>query len=196
MKHGLLYTLGPIVLIMVAFATSPAQVQKMIPPNVSPAPVMAPQNIPPNPLAICPTTAWDQKLPPSARFMVLSLWGGAAVLDRETSLVWERAPSNNKKWEDAQSYCNNRSVGNRMGWRLPTVQELASLVDPSVSTLLKLPMGHPFSNVQSTFYWSAITSAPSMAWYVDFSNGRVDVGPKSFYGWVWCARGGQGVNPQ
>lgn len=31
MKHRLLYTLGPIVLIMVAFATSPAQVQKLQP---------------------------------------------------------------------------------------------------------------------------------------------------------------------
>lgn len=201
MKRGLLCTLGPILFIVVVFESSHAQVQKMIPPNVSPAPVVGPQNVPPNPVAICPTTAWDQKILPSARFMVLSLWGGAAVLDRETGLVWEKLPSpNNKKWEDARSYCNNLSVGNRMGWRLPTVQELTSLVDPSVSVSAqpKLPLGHPFSNVQSNLYWSGITDSlsTSLVWYVDFGNGRVAIGPKSFYGSVWCVRGGQGVNPQ
>ena len=36
--------------------------------------------------------SWDQQLPASTRFIVLSNWNSEAVLDRETGLVWERAP--------------------------------------------------------------------------------------------------------
>jgi hypothetical protein len=62
-----------------------------------------------------------------------------------------------------------------------------------------LPPGHPFSNVQSSFYWSATTAAgnTSFAWLVDFLNGGVSQGFKSnFIHFVWCVRGGQGVDPQ
>ena len=43
------------------------------------------------------------------------------------------------------------TVGGTKGWRLPSVAELASLVDPANSNPA-LPTGHPFSNVQSPFY--------------------------------------------
>ena len=37
-----------------------------------------------------PEPAWDRKLPASLRFYVLTDWNNAAVLDKETGLVWER----------------------------------------------------------------------------------------------------------
>ena len=183
MKHGLLYTLGLIVLVMVAFVTSPVEAQ-----TTAPGPYYA-------------TPSWDQQLPAATRFIVLSNWGGAAVLDRETGLVWEKSPSTStKNWNIAQCYCNTLAVGNRMGWRLPTIQELTSLVDPSVpSPGPTLPAGHPFSNVQSSFYWSATTNADLSilaAWGVYFSNGLVMMDVLSLFNCVWCVRGGQGVDPQ
>ena len=39
------------------------------------------------------TPSWDQQLPAATRFIVLSNWNSAAVLDRETGLVWERSPA-------------------------------------------------------------------------------------------------------
>ena len=80
------------------------------------------------------------------------------------------------------------------------VQELASLMDPTQSNP-ELPAGHPFSDVQSAGYWSATTSAidSSLAWRVAFSNGDVFSGGKSGIVnalFVWCVRGGQGVDPQ
>jgi len=36
--------------------------------------------------------SWDQQMPAAQRFIVLSNWSSAAVLDRETGLVWERSP--------------------------------------------------------------------------------------------------------
>ncbi len=38
------------------------------------------------------TPSWNQQLPASTRFIVLANWSNAAVLDRETGLVWERSP--------------------------------------------------------------------------------------------------------
>jgi len=74
-----------------------------------------------------------------------------------------------------------------------------SLVDRSVSFPgPTLPSGHPFSNVQSQFYWSASTLAnfPTIAWVADFGFGHVGTALKSSSHFVWCVRGGQGVDPQ
>ena len=144
------------------------------------------------------TPSWDQTLPVATRFIVLSNMGSAAVLDRETGLVWERSPDGTPhKWQAAQFICNERKVGNRMGWRLPTLQELASLVDPSAASPA-LPAGHPFTGVQFAFYWSATTFAANAldAWDVYFGDGRVGTFAKVTQEHVWCVRGGQGVDRQ
>lgn len=71
-------------------------------------------------------------------------------------------------------------------------------MDPSVSPGLPLPSGHPFANVQSSIYWSATTFASDTitAWRVDFSTRVVGNGDKGIAFFVWCVRGGQGVDPQ
>ena len=40
-----------------------------------------------------PGTTWDQQINGEGRFKVLSQFGGAAVLDKETGRVWEQSPS-------------------------------------------------------------------------------------------------------
>ena len=69
------------------------------------------------------TPAWDQTLPASTRFIVLTNMNSEAVLDRETGLVWEKTPSslNLFTWNGAQAAfrCNNLNVGGRKGWKLP-----------------------------------------------------------------------------
>lgn len=146
------------------------------------------------------TPSWDQTLPAATRFIVLSNFAGAAVLDRDTGLVWERSPdTTGRTWPFAQYHCNDRNVGNRKGWRLPTIQELASLIDPTVpSPGPTLPAGHPFINVLSNFYWSATSGDPTfnVAWIVFFFNGSVNLLSKVDENFVWCVRGGQGVDPQ
>jgi hypothetical protein len=123
------------------------------------------------------------------------------ILDKETGRVWEKSPNTSARtWFDALGDCYNLEVGGgriggRKGWRLPTIEELASLVDTSQSAPT-LPAGHPFENVQSSFYWSAITFASSTnsAWVVNFSTGGVLGGTKSLSLFVWCVRGGQGID--
>ena len=136
--------------------------------------------------------AWDQILPATTRFIVLSNFNSEAVLDRESGLVWEKSPATTtNSWYNSLDACAMRAIGGRKGWRLPSVHELASLVDPA-ATNPALPSGHPFLNVQSAVYWSAAIRVNSAPWIVNFSSGAVSFesgtdGPH----YAWCVRGGQ-----
>jgi len=135
---------------------------------------------------------WSQKLDASERFeLVLD---GEAVLDKETGLVWEQSPdATPRSYNQACACCYQKVVGDRKGWRLPTVEELASLIDPN-ERYPALPSGHPFSGVQMAFYWSSTTVAynSSRAWHVGFGCAGVGNDDKSGDSYVWCVRGRHG----
>lgn len=126
------------------------------------------------------------------------------VLDTETGLLWERTPDfdfNNPEyyqssWYTAYSGSFHKKVGGRFGWRLPTIEELTTLLDDTTADLL--PEGHPFQNIQYASYWSSSTSPgvtekafvlifsglPGGVWAIDKTNFE------SRY--KWCVRGGNG----
>jgi len=139
-------------------------------------------------------TTWDKKFNGANRFSVLGTFGGAAVLDKETGLVWEQSPSTNRPAGHAD--CITLKVGGRFGWRLPTIQELASLVDQTQSNPA-LTSGHPFNVQLDGCYRSATKGDPF--WSVFFSdNGGVFEGGCSggSGAYAWCVRGGQGIDVQ
>jgi hypothetical protein len=147
---------------------------------------------------------WSQKLPCDTtacpRFEIVM--DGVGVLDKETGLVWQRYPYNfNNDWEYAVWFCDggvSPGFGGRGGWRLPTMQELASLVD-ATQTNPALPSGHPFEGVSWGFYWSATAkvSDPNSIKGVNMGNGLREIHDKgsTSYHW-WCVRGGQGPDLQ
>jgi uncharacterized protein DUF1566 len=144
------------------------------------------------------TLRWDQALPVAQRFVILTAFNSDAVLDKETGLVWERSPQTTAvAASNARLNCANKAVGGRKGWRLPSLPELASLVDPSVASPgPTLSPGHPFLNVQSTNYWSASAHAenPALMWGVGFGNGAVLSLSKAFDQRAWCVRGGMNAD--
>ena len=116
------------------------------------------------------------------------------VLDKETGLMWPRNANllGQSTWFDAVTFCLNLIMGGRKGWRLPTVEELATLVDPSQSNPA-LPANHPFLNVQlNDNYWSSTTEAgsPNYAWDVSMAISYVNIGDKLNPSYVWPVRGG------
>ena len=117
------------------------------------------------------------------------------MLDRETGLVWERTPINSStppQWGQARVDCAQRTVGGRKGWRLPSVHELQSLLDPFDGAPPAIPDGHPFSFIPAVV-WSATTSALAStdAWVVFPLNAHVTTNAKTASTLVWCVRGGQ-----
>ncbi len=146
--------------------------------------------------------SWDQTLPSATRFIVLSNFASNAVLDRETGLVWEKAPgtANPMSWIGASRYCATLSLGGRRGWRLPTLQELSSLLAPTQTSPM-LPSGHPFIlSAAFSSYFSTTDNAiflGSVPWALNFDNGEINAqtntnnlpaDPTT----SWCVRGGQG----
>jgi len=149
-----------------------------------------------------PTQNWDNVLPAAQRFTVLDSFGGQAVRDNETGLVWEKVLSggNGIQWSTASYLCINKNVAGRKSWRLPSIAELLSLIDTNQSNPA-LPAGHPFSGLQS-IYWSSTTiqDLPTFVWGVYITNGLTTTIDKTSGVSAWCVRGpmqesAYGANP-
>jgi len=110
---------------------------------------------------------WDKALPATQRFVVLAAFNNDAIRDNNTGLVWEKSPRTaTATWNGARFTCINKNVGGQKGWRLPSIPDLASLIDPSV--------------------------APP--WFVYFGIGFVDHDSKTRTGHAWCVRCGMSAD--
>src|SRR5262249_50549389 len=131
----------------------------------------------------------------AARFTVLGEYNREAVRDQTTGLVWELSPAlDMSDWDMAQRRCSSSHAGGDTDWRVPTVQELRTLVEPS-SIDVKLPADHPFANVEPSLYWSSTERRENGAYasFVNFRSGGSATLEKYMSTFVWCVRGG-GMN--
>jgi hypothetical protein len=117
------------------------------------------------------------------------------VLDKQTGLVWERSPdATTRTWEYAVDYCFRKEVAEQRGWRLPTIEELASLAGVD-SNNPSVPTGHPFLNLQGGKYWSTTTDPSAVVdarYIVGVHEGLVGSDGLANNDYCWCVRGGQG----
>ena len=146
---------------------------------------------------------------PNGRYADLS---DGTVVDTQTGLMWKKCSegmtwngtsgtcgeaAKTYSWDGALALANNvnaGSAGEKLGhsdWRLPSVKELASLVErkcfnPAVNATYLL-------NTAADTYWSSspFGNSSTYAWLVDFNAGLVDNGNKSFTHFVRLVRGGQ-----
>ncbi|KPJ99621.1 MAG: hypothetical protein AMJ60_04430 [Desulfobacterales bacterium SG8_35] len=101
---------------------------------------------------------------PEPRFVVKQ----AAVLDKLTGLYWLQdadAGSGKMNWQETLHHVKNLDLPlpePSLRWRLPSINELESLVDCSRHSPA-LPADHPFANVRDV-YWSSTTSFFEQAW--------------------------------
>ena len=118
-----------------------------------------------------------------------------AVLDKETGLVWARNAQTltPQSWFDAMLFARDTFLAERKGWRLPTVEEILTLIDETAPVSPKLPVGHPFVNTTPpVIYWTSTTGErdSSNAYYID-TLGNVYTGSKDGFSFhIWLVRGG------
>ncbi|MEO5376692.1 MAG: DUF1566 domain-containing protein [Magnetococcus sp. DMHC-6] len=128
--------------------------------------------------------------------------GDGTVKDNLTGLIWLKNANcfGSKSWTNALSSTNGLASGScgltdgsvAGNWRLPSKKELMSIIDVQ-RTSPALPLGYPFSSVQTNHYWSSTTYAysTSNAWFVYLRYGVVSYDDKTTSNYVWPVRGGQ-----
>ncbi|MEZ4450316.1 MAG: DUF1566 domain-containing protein [Nannocystaceae bacterium] len=110
------------------------------------------------------------------------------VIDGNTGLTWERAPSESKRdWSASKSYCGALNLGGKSDWRVPRVEELKSLF-AKVGTDTHLVAGHPFT-VSTQERWTA-SGDPARRFGLLVGNGNYFNHPVADTLAVWCVRGG------
>ena len=132
----------------------------------------------------------------SSRFKCVM--GGEAVLDKQTGLAWARnadLAGGTKAWQEAVKLCQDLEIGNRKGWRLPTKEEMITILDTSRSNPA-FPDGHPFENVKTgstaeSSYWTGTTyeGNSNSAYYIAIHVGRVSDELKLFDYRIWPVLG-------
>jgi len=117
--------------------------------------------------------------------------GDQTITDNLTGLIWTKdgnapgpdgcTPGTTKTWQAALDYAACLNTNNYLGyndWRLPNVNELASIVHSGQSNIYTWLSTQGFSNVQANCYWSSTTYVPGhggMKWFVRMDDGQVNV---------------------
>jgi hypothetical protein len=93
--------------------------------------------------------------------------GGPAPCDSNAALMWTRMDNKqDMDWHEATSYCENLNLAEHMDWRLPTIDELQGLYDPSVKEDDKIT--RPF-HLSFCCMWSSTNDGPDAAFTFYFN---------------------------
>ncbi len=113
------------------------------------------------------------------------------VTDNATGLVWQddTTPAT-MTWVTAGTYCENLTLGSFNDWRLPSIEELATISNKSTVNPSKFT---EFQNIVSGDYWSSTTDASysDLAWNVGFNGGFRLPNYRTTSDYVRCVRAGQ-----
>ncbi len=106
---------------------------------------------------------------------------GNIITDTKLGLLWQDNPaakSTEKKWKSAKKYCKSLSLDGYSDWRLPSYDELLSIVDYDRHSPAIIPS---FRNIVYGYYWSASqdVSHAQRAWCVAFDHGGTNSSTKS-----------------
>lgn len=103
--------------------------------------------------------------------------GDGTTKDNVTGLIWQRTDGGEMTWDNARTYADNLVLGGQSDWRLPTAQELLSIVSLQTNPAL-----------DSTYFVSNSSGTPAYFWSSDFYAGDSSK--------VWCTNAGGGLGPK
>jgi hypothetical protein len=121
------------------------------------------------------------------------LAGGKVVVDHMTGLMWQQGGSPNPmKHDEATKYIrtlNNQKFAGYHDWRLPTLDEAMSLMEPTKKNG-ELYIDPVFDKSQR-WIWTTDKSSAGVAWVVFFSGGYCNYTSVYYGGYVRGVRSGQ-----
>jgi hypothetical protein len=112
------------------------------------------------------------------RYEKKSINGDTVVIDYATGLIWHQNGSDeNMKWKKVKKWVtrlNKKGYAGYKDWRLPTVEEAASLLESNKGDVWNdLYIAPLFSNVQWWIWTGDKKKDSETTWRVDFRNGDV-----------------------
>lgn len=98
---------------------------------------------------------------------------GDVVVDRKLGLVWQDDKTNQKTWKDAKKYCNNLEFAGYRNWRLPSYNELITIVDYDKYDPAIVPV---FENISKGSYSTdnRVKNGSNFIYGINFKTGRVE----------------------
>lgn len=109
------------------------------------------------------------------------------VTDKTRMLIWQddvASATVKSSYKNALAYCENLRLEDSREWRLPSTQELSTLIDGSRTPTVN----QVFKHTASGGYWSKSDDSGSVVW-VDFSDGGIYKGSGvDRYLFVRCVR--------
>ena len=108
--------------------------------------------------------------------------GDGTVTDRATGLMWEKEGSPSRLfWRDVKEYVTDSNQNRHLGfsdWRIPTIEELASLIQPKKNETA-LHLSRIFGNKQKLCWsadWKSIIPGGKSRFYgVEFKSGKIAI---------------------
>ena len=108
------------------------------------------------------------------------------VLDTSSKRVYyDSTPSQKMHFFKAWEYCQQMDYIGKKDWRVPSKDELRSLLELSRRTIT---VKHAFKNVKEEKYWSSTDDRFEQAYYVDFDLGRYSTKKYTYKYRVICVR--------
>lgn len=120
---------------------------------------------------------------------------GETVKDAVTGLTWQRnlpemyaGCTSVCSWEKANAYCEKLELEGARDWRLPTLIELASILDDS--RVMPSIDAQAFPNTPPEMFWtsSSVANVTTQAWVLNFNIFQADALPKTNSQRVRCVR--------
>ena len=118
------------------------------------------------------------------------------VTDNKTGLIWQRAYTAAGYFSDQFTYCATLSIGSgalTSGWRMPTVKELLTIVDETVSVGARIDANAFGPTPPETFWGNSVTVdgqyVHAYSKWVNFANGYIGGGRADMINWSpqgWC----------
>lgn len=122
---------------------------------------------------------------------------GELVYDRKTDLTWQRCSVGQHwkegvgcvgvirqmSWEEAKAQAQN-------GWRLPSKDELTTLLAPNCTKPAINEQAFPDMELDKLWYWTSSENGSFLAWLVNFADGNSNSYDRTDTGSVRLVRGG------
>jgi hypothetical protein len=108
------------------------------------------------------------------RFEPVILQDGKVVNDHVTNLMWQQDETTRLNWREVEAYLAKTNEENFAGysdWRIPTVEELASLITPDkegdyfIDPVFQKELLHTWTSDE-------VEGQIMGAWFIDFNNGK------------------------